>query len=292
MAVVFAILKVMGILLLILLGLLVFLCAAVLFVPVRYSFKFTVDGTVTFGFSASWFLHAVRLRKGVTEPDIHLYVFGIDTGRMKRKGKNKARTKAEEGKGNGRVEVTSDYDSGTPEERESGKEGKTVHTEPSGKQGETVRTEPSGTKRAAGKKKAKRHSGKKVSARGKKSFSFDTISSIITLIRGSEHKAGIQKLKKELSGLFYYLKPSQVKGSVIFGTGDPCTTGWILGIISLIPIAYTEGLRVIPDFGEKELDADIFAKGKVHVLYFLRMIVRGYRDKDMKAVLTKALEYV
>lgn len=286
---VLAILKGIGILLLILLGLLVFICAAVLFVPVRYSVKFTADGSYTFGFSASWFLRAVRLRKGSTESDVHILLFGIDVSGLKKKRKASTRMK----KSSSRVEVTSDYDGSAEDSQESGRIRRAVHTEKSGKTskiGKQTKNKSSG--KSSGKQTENRSSGKKVFGRAKKSFSFDGISSIITFIRGGENKAGIQKIKKEIFGLFCYLKPSQVKGSLIFGTGDPCTTGWILGIISLIPAAYAKGIRVIPDFEQKELDADLFAKGKVHVFYFLRMILRGYMDKDMKAVITKAIEYV
>ncbi len=77
----------------------------------------------------------------------------------------------------------------------------------------------------------------------------------------------------------------------MFGTGDPCTTGWALGMISLIPAAYTEGVRIVPNFYEKEWDAEIHAKGKVHLFYFLRMFVRGYMDADMKALISNVFNF-
>ena len=84
--------------------------------------------------------------------------------------------------------------------------------------------------------------------------------------------------------------PYYVRGKVVFGTGDPCTTGWILGIISMFPVAYTDGLKISPDFEDKVFDADVNVRGKLHLIYFLRLFVRGYLDEDIKKLIRKALK--
>ena len=89
MTVLFAILKVIGIILLVLLGLLVCVCAALLFIPLRYAAQFTADGSVSFGFSASWCLRIVKLQKKISEQEIHLSLFGWKIGKKKKKKKEK-----------------------------------------------------------------------------------------------------------------------------------------------------------------------------------------------------------
>ena len=261
LTVLLAILKVIGMILLVFLGLLVVVCAAVLFIPVRYSVSCICDGSVSLGFTASWCLRVVRLQKGMSEQEVQLSLFGWKIGKKKKRKKTKKKEKDESGPGApGNLEDSDDLNSTAGH---SGKREDTGHQK-------------------TGKKK-KTH---------KKSFSFEGISSIISFIRDDDNKQGIQKVKKELFFLFRYLKPSYVRGHVIFGTGDPCTTGWALGMISLIPAAYTEGVRIIPDFSEKELDAEIHAKGKVHLFYFLRMLFRGYMDADMKALISNVFNFV
>ncbi len=267
-----AILKVIGMILLVLLGLLVFVCTAVLFIPVRYSVSCTADGSVSLGFSASWCLHIVKLQKGMSEQDVQLSLFGWKIGKKKKKKK----TKKNEDAARGRPAAETADASGPGKLGDQG--------EPAGHSGK--REDPDHQKTE---KKAKTH--KRNRKRGKKSFSFEGISSIISFIRDDDNKKGIQKIKKELFFLFRYVKPSYVRGHVLFGTGDPCTTGWALGMISLIPAAYTEGVRIVPNFYEKEWDAEIHAKGKVHLFYFLRMFVRGYMDADMKALISNVFNF-
>lgn len=276
MTVLFAILKVIGIILLVLLGLLVCVCAALLFIPLRYAAQFTADGSVSFGFSASWCLRIVKLQKKISEQEIHLSLFGWKIGKKKKK-------KKEKNTGQGR--------SGGPDASE----------EPAGDGG--ARADQDQQNPESHQTKSHQNTEKQVKARGKtrnpgkksffkkKSFSFDGISSIITFIRDGDNKKGMQKIKKELLFLFRYLKPSYVRGHLYFGTGDPCTTGWVLGLISLLPAAYTDEIDIVPDFLQKKLDAEIYARGKVHFFYFLRMFVRGYMDADIKTLISKVLNF-
>lgn len=276
LTVLLTILKVIGIILLVLLGLLVFVCAALLFIPVRYSAQFVADGSVSFGFTASWCLRIVKLQKKMSEQEIHLSLFGWKIGKKKKK-------KKEKNTGQGR--------SGGPDasEEPAGDGGARADQDQQNPESHQTKSHQNTEKQAKARGKT-RNPGKK-SLFKKKSFSFDGISSIITFIRDGDNKRGMQKIKKELLVLFRYLKPSYVRGHLYFGTGDPCTTGWVLGLISLLPAAYTEGIDIVPDFLQKKLDAEIYAKGKVHLFYFLRMFVRGYMDADIKTLISKVLNF-
>lgn len=276
MTVLFAILKVIGIILLVLLGLLVCVCAALLFIPLRYAAQFTADGSVSFGFSASWCLRIVKLQKKISEQEIHLSLFGWKIGKKKKK-------KKEKNTGQGR--------SGGPDasEEPAGDGGARADQDQQNPESHQTKSHQNTEKQAKVRGKT-RNPGKK-SLFKKKSFSFDGISSIITFIRDGDNKRGMQKIKKELLFLFRYLKPSYVRGHLYFGTGDPCTTGWVLGLISLLPAAYTDEIDIVPDFLQKKLDAEIYAKGKIHLFYFLRMFVRGYMDADIKTLISKVLNF-
>ena len=68
MSVILAVLKFIGILLLVLIGIAVFICAAVVFVPVRYAAKITTEDSLQYGFSASWLLLPVSLERDLRNP--------------------------------------------------------------------------------------------------------------------------------------------------------------------------------------------------------------------------------
>ena len=271
MSVIFAVLKFIGILLLVLIGIAVFICAAVVFVPVRYAAKITTEDSLQYGFSASWLLHAVSLRKGLTESRIRLYVFGMDVQELsERFRKNKTYKEVHVEKS--RVNMVDDFYEEAKKKEESVK----AEEEQIKAHIETDYEEPK----------------ENVPEKKKKTFSFERISSIITFIRDSENKEGFRKIKKELMALLRYAMPYYVRGRVVFGTGDPCTTGWLLGIISVFPAAYTEGLFLLPDFEEKVFEANAVIRGKVRVLYFIRLFLRGYRDESIKNVIKRAFSSI
>lgn len=276
MTILLAILKFIGILLLAVFLLAVFLVLSLLFVPVRYVVECRSKGRLRIGFRVSWFLRMIQIQKAMSESRIHIYLFGINIRNFKNLFRKKKDMDEERHVTNSRVHLVDDfYD-------EAVKHEETVKEADSKVQIETDYEEEteSSSSRA------------KSSKRRKKSFSFDKISGIITFIRDYQNQAALKKIKKELADLIRYLMPKRLEGKISFGTGDPCTTGWLLGVISMFPVAYTEGLTILPDFEEKVFVADGYMKGRIRVIYFLRLFLRGYMDEDLKKCITKALKLI
>lgn len=268
MVVILAILKFLGILLLVLAGIVLVVGALLLFVPVRYRVEFEEGEPVLVGFRVSWLMRAVQIRKFASEEHIDFYVFGMSIENLKRLLRREKKEYEDHQVTNSRVQLVDDfYDEAEKQEEKQKKEIKIDYEE--------EETNESATP----------HSG-----RGKKSFSFDKISGIIQFIKGYENKEGLRKIKGEFVALIRYLMPGHIEGKIVFGTGDPCTTGWILGAISMFQIAYTEGVTILPDFEEKVFQAHGYMKGKVRAIYFLRLLWRGYRDADMKGCIVKVMK--
>ena len=85
MALILAILKWIGIVLLAVIGLLLFVCAMVFFVPVRYVVECKTEDSFRIGFFASWLFGIVKFGKKMPESKVRLYLFGIKVKRLKRK---------------------------------------------------------------------------------------------------------------------------------------------------------------------------------------------------------------
>lgn len=276
MTILLAILKFIGILLLAVFLLAVFLVLSLLFVPVRYVVECRSNGRLRIGFRVSWFLRMIQIQKAMSESRIHIYLFGINIRNFKNLFRKKKDMDEERHVTNSRVHLVDDfYDEAVKHEEAVKEAGSKVQIETDYEE----ETESSSSRA-------------KSSKRRKKSFSFDKISGIITFIRDYQNQAALKKIKKELADLIRYLMPKRLEGKISFGTGAPCTTGWLLGMISMFPVAYTEGLTILPDFEEKVFVADGYMKGRIRVIYFLRLFLRGYMDEDLKKCITKALKLI
>lgn len=132
------------------------------------------------------------------------------------------------------------------------------------------------SKTSSGKKKIKR------TAKRKKGFSFDKLFSIIGLVKDKHNQNAVGRLWQEGKQLLRYLSPDKVQGRLLIGTGDPCTTGMFFGGISLISIAYEKGVHIVPDFENVRFEAEGYIKGKVRVIYFVRLAFRLYKEREVK----------
>lgn len=254
--IVLAILKWIGIVLLGMAGLVLVLFALVLFVPVRYMVMAESAGEgVSYGFRFSFLYPLVYLRKAVEEEGASVCILGIPLFSFF-DGKETERQRTEE--------------PGVPPD----------HPGPSGEKG----TEPhrdsgqkSPDKRPKREKRAKSKSGKN-------RFSFGDISSIIKVIRDAEFRHAFGTVRKELWALVRVLSPGRVEGDIRIGTGDPASTGLLVGGVSLMPFAYQKGIHIVPDFEEKIFRGNAKIKGRIRVFYFVRLVIRVYRDEELRRV--------
>lgn len=105
---------------------------------------------------------------------------------------------------------------------------------------------------------------------------------ILTFLKDEGTKNTFQKGKSALLGLIRYMGPKKLKGYIRFGTGDPCQTGQILGIISIAYACSVPKFKVYPDFEEKIFQADLKAHGRIRLIRFVRVGFQLFFDKEVK----------
>ena len=101
-------------------------------------------------------------------------------------------------------------------------------------------------------------------------------------VKKKENKSVFFLFCKEVKALLMYSFPRKIKGMVYFGTANPSTTGLLLGGISLFPWVYRKDFKVIPNFTDKVLVAHLVAVGRIRAFYILRLLLRLYRNKQLK----------
>ena len=109
------------------------------------------------------------------------------------------------------------------------------------------------------------------------------------LLDRPECKPAVTILFGQLWYLLKKIKPSKIEGNVIFGTGDPATTGQIIGAIAAVYGFFPEKLQVIPDFEEKRYEGNIRAKGKLRFIHLIIIAVKLIADRNFRYVVKKVL---
>lgn len=106
----------------------------------------------------------------------------------------------------------------------------------------------------------------------------DKISDFLT---DETHKNAFLKLKNEAFHLIKILKPKKIQGEITFGFEDPSLTGRILAWISMIYPWIGEHTDITPDFEHRTLSGDLSIRGR---LYVITLVVTAIRLILSKAV--------
>lgn len=105
---------------------------------------------------------------------------------------------------------------------------------------------------------------------------------LTAFIQNEVHKNAFFKVVGELRRLFKTMRPSDADIRIEFGFTDPAVTGYVLALISLIyPFigGYTE---ILPDFEHKILRGRIYVKGRIRVLHAVVFALRLLMDENVR----------
>ena len=135
---------------------------------------------------------------------------------------------------------------------------------------------------------ADKKSKKKVDSKDKKNI-FSKIKEFITIITGKKEKKALRKLIRLIKNLLRHFRVKVYKTKLTYALGEPDLTGIATGVISWIPIVYSDGASIFPDFTADEafVRGHIRVKGSIMLLWVLIFIFNIFTDKDIKKIATK-----
>ena len=312
---------VLGFLVLGILALALLILLVVLFVPFRYQATVATDETgekkVLYGFGVTWIAHAISVRKKVDSDKIIIRLFGI---RIKTLGgeteesepvddvwvepedefemyESPDRSETDESEvptddvklsestdDNVETAIEEFEDFSEDDDRKEKKRKKKEKT-----RGEKIESEAGEKEHLSPPARILKSIRDKIAAIKKKfrdtftkiHFIFYKLSSIIDFVKDRATRQTVKKLLKETVAAIRYVGPKKISGTLEFGTGDPGSTGMILSGVSLCKLAYRKDVTIRPNFEEKCLVGDCTVRGRVRVVYFVRMALRIWFNKDV-----------
>lgn len=110
---------------------------------------------------------------------------------------------------------------------------------------------------------------------------------LLEFLGDETHIGAFQKGKRECFKLLKRLKPKKLFLKARFGFSDPCLTGQVLAGLSILYPFMEENMEITPDFENQVLDGYAAVKGRIYAVYFLvlcwnliwsRNIRRTYKD--------------
>ena len=94
-------------------------------------------------------------------------------------------------------------------------------------------------------------------------------------------------LKKYVGEIFRILKPDRLEGNIRFGLENPANTGYILGIFAMLLPFYQGFLTVEPDFTQQILEGYLQGKGKIRLIFVVKLVIKVILNKYLIKVTKK-----
>ena len=105
---------------------------------------------------------------------------------------------------------------------------------------------------------------------------------ILDFLKDEMNKDGMHLTFFSLKKLLKHILPTKLKSKLIFGTGDPCSTGQALGAMSIVYSFYGDKIQITPDFEQEILEGKHFARGRIRLVTILIIVVKLILDKRFK----------
>ena len=262
--------KVIGILL----AVLVIVALAILFAAVRYCGKISFDDKKA-QISIRWLGVVLRVPILITEKDLQwkVRVFGVpilrsDGAHKKRRSKKSSAPKAQKRKAEKAEEQN------VPKQTTDQREERSAF-----RQADEREKKPRGIRqlflwlqnviKIVRKMKKKVHS----------------VQDLVDILRSDAGKAFICIVKENVIHLWKQIHPRRMRGKVIFGTGDPCSTGELLGVFALFYAWYGNGVQIVPDFEQKRIEGNVSFRGRIRMITLICIAWRIIKNKDGRKLL-------
>jgi len=278
--IVFLILKIIGIALLALLLIAFLLLLCVLFVPIRYKAKLQADmehgkedGIVDTSVTVSWLLMIKVFAEYQTKARIRLKVLGIpvfDSWKQKKKSSEKtAEKKAKQ---------------------------PTKTAEKKAKQ--SAKTAEQSAKTAEQSAKTKTDTTDPQTENQKQTYATSDFCDKLKKIK--EKKDAIINLwndeqtiqcknlaVQEFLYILKHMKPDKIKGYLHFGFEDPALTGYGMALYGMMIPVWGDFLHVEPEFDKQVLQGNIWIKGKLRTVHFIKSGLKLFLSKDIRKLITQ-----
>lgn len=108
---------------------------------------------------------------------------------------------------------------------------------------------------------------------------------LMEFVKEEAHQAAVCKVLKELKRLLLRLKPKKMSGMVHFGFEDPSLTGYMLAGVSMIYPLTDEQFEVQPDFEQKVLEGSLYVKGHVRTARFASFALRIIGNRNVRTTI-------
>lgn len=300
MTVVLLILKIIGIILAALLGIVVLGILLVLFCPFRYRIWGSYHEKPDISIRVAWLMCIFQFRMDITDTQqMYLRILGF---RKNLSREEEETNESEESNGlEEESETTNTVENAFDKKRiETNRSDAATVEENSGEEEFRNKEDPKDSIETKSTDVSRKTPEKKISISQKVKRIWEKIKRALFNIKETavkikklymdpRNKLAFTKLKQSVAKFFRVLHPKKFQLKLKFSTGSPDMTGQLLGVIAMFPIGYRNGWNIVPDFTADAFyaDAEFDVRGRVLGISLIKLACSIILDKNCKRLYNK-----
>lgn len=300
MTVVLLILKIIGIILAALLGIVVLGILLVLFCPFRYRIWGSYHEKPDISIRVAWLMCIFQFRMDITDTQqMYLRILGF---RKNLSREEEETNESEESSGlEEESETTNTVENAFDKKRiETNRSDAATVEENSGEEEFRNKEDPKDSIETKSTDVSRKTPEKKISISQKVKRIWEKIKRALFNIKETavkikklymdpRNKLAFTKLKQSVAKFFRVLHPKKFQLKLKFSTGSPDTTGQLLGVIAMFPIGYRNGWNIVPDFTADAFyaDTEFDVRGRVLGISLIKLACSIILDKNCKRLYNK-----
>jgi hypothetical protein len=99
------------------------------------------------------------------------------------------------------------------------------------------------------------------------------------------NKNGLLKIWRSLKKILKHIRPKKLRVQLEFGTGDPCLTGQMLGVMAVFYGYYGKAIQIIPNFENEIIEGTLQCKGSIRLFTLLIICIKLILDKNFRRLI-------
>jgi hypothetical protein len=110
-------------------------------------------------------------------------------------------------------------------------------------------------------------------------------SKVRAFLKNEINKKGIKYTFHSMKKVFKHIRPQKLKIDAEFGTGDPCSTGQLLGGLAIFYGYYGEDSHIVPNFETAILEGTIYCKGRIRLFTLLIICIKLIFNREFRKMI-------
>lgn len=102
-----------------------------------------------------------------------------------------------------------------------------------------------------------------------------------------ETKRALSFAWDKLKHLLKHILPRKIKGYVAYGADDPATTGQVLAVLGVVYAKTGQLVEIRPNFEEKQLECDVELKGHIQLFTLLVIVIKVVLNEEIRQLIAE-----